>query len=149
MLWSHTFSSLTYCNQKPITDHSKKYQLIIFSIQLGTLPTVVTWYRISLTPLLIFNEFITIPCSIKLFMRAYSKTNQRSLINGIKLIDLETVFVSSASVCTLFRSFYSKLSSSIDKPTPVKKPSRREIKLKEKALITNALRKLTYSSSNL
>ena len=41
----------------------------------------------------------------------------------------------------MFKSFYSKISSIIDKHIPVKQLSRRELKLKSKAWISDALRK--------
>ena len=45
------------------------------------------------------------------------------------------------NACTMFRSFYSKISSIIDKHIPVKQLSRREIKFKSKPWTTSTLRK--------
>ena len=49
----------------------------------------------------------------------YWKFDQQALTNEIQLIDWETVSVSNANACTMFRSFYLKISSIIDKHIPV------------------------------
>ena len=90
---------------------------------------------------IIFNKFSTLPCNVKIFKRDYSKFDEQVLINEIQLIHWETVFVSKDSLCNMFKSFYSKISRIIDKHIPVKQLSRREIKLKSKPWISNALRK--------
>ena len=63
----------------------------------------------------IFNKFSTLPCNVKIFKRDYSKFDQQVLVSEIQLNDWESVFVSNASPCNMFKSFYSKISSIIDK----------------------------------
>ena len=48
----------------------------------------------------------------------------------------------------MFKSFYSKISSIIDKHIPVKQLSRRELKLKSKPWISDALRKSIQIKNN-
>ena len=64
---------------------------------------------------IIFNKFSTLPYNVKIFKRGYSEFDQQALVSEIQLIDWESVFISSASTCNLFKSFYSKISSIIDK----------------------------------
>ena len=90
---------------------------------------------------IIFNKFSTLPCNVKIFKRDYSEFDQQALVSDIQLIDWETVFGSTVSACNMFKSFYSKISSIIDKHIPVKQLSRRELKLKSKPRISKALRK--------
>lgn len=90
---------------------------------------------------LIFNKFSSLPCNVKIFKRDYSKFDQQALIREIQLIDWETIFVSNDSACNMFKSFYFKICSIINKHKPVKQLSRREVKLKSKPWISKAPRK--------
>ena len=80
--------------------------------------------------------------------RGYSEFDQQALVSEIQLIDWESVFISSASTCNMFKSFYSKISSIIDKHIPVKQLSRRELKLKSKPWISDALQKSIQIKNN-
>ena len=97
---------------------------------------------------IIFNKFSTLPYNVKIFKRDYSKLDQQVLVNEIQSIDWESVFVSSANPCNMFKSFYSNISSIIDKHIPVKQVSRRELKLQSKPWISNALRKSIQIKNN-
>ena len=97
---------------------------------------------------LIFNTFSSLLCNVKIFKRDYSKFDQQALISEIQLIDWETIFVPNDSACNMFKSFYSKISSIINKHIPVKQLSRREIKLKSKPWISKALRKSIQIKNN-
>ena len=74
--------------------------------------------------------------------------DQQVLISEIQLVDWETTFVPNDSACNMFKSFYSKISSIINKHIPVKQLSRREIKLKSKPWISKALRKSIQIKNN-
>ena len=91
---------------------------------------------------IIFNKFSTLPHNVKIFKRGYSEFDQQALVSEIQLLDWESVFISSASPCNMFKSFYSKISSIIDKQIPVKQLSRRELKLKSKPWISDASMKV-------
>ena len=97
---------------------------------------------------IIFIKFSTLPCNVKIFKRDYSKFDEQVLISEIQLIDWETVSVSNDNACNVFKSFYSNFSRIIDKHIPVKQLSRREIKLKSKPWISNALRKSIKINNN-
>ena len=134
-----------------ITDHSATLidNIFLNSIEHFTISgNIVHDLTDHLPNFIIFNKFTTLPCNVKLFKRDYSKFDQQALTNEIQLIDWETVFVSNANACTMFRSFYSKISSIIDKHIPVKQLSRREIKFKSKPWITSALRKSIQVKNN-
>ena len=69
---------------------------------------------------IIFNKVSTLHYNVKIFKRDYSKLDQQVVVNEIQSIDWESDFVSSANPCNMFKSFYSKISSIIDKHIPVK-----------------------------
>ena len=69
---------------------------------------------------IIFNKGSAIPYNVKIFKRDYSKLDQQVLVNEIQSIDWESDFVSSANPCNMFKSFYPKISSIIDKHILVK-----------------------------
>ena len=98
---------------------------------------------------LIFNKFDSLPCSVKLFRRDYSTFNQQALISEIQSIDWQQVFTTDSNPSSMFSSFYSKVSSIIDRHIPVKQLSRKELKLKSKPWITPALRKSLQVKNNL
>ena len=97
---------------------------------------------------LIFNKFSSLPSNVKIFKRDYSKFDQQAFISEIQLIDWETIFASNNSACNMFKSFYFKISSIINKHIPVKQLSRREVKLKSKPWISKALRKSIQIKNN-
>ena len=90
---------------------------------------------------LIFNKFSSLPSNVKIFKRDYFKFDQQAFISEIQLIDWETILASNDSACNMFKSFYFKISSIINKHIPVKQLSRREVKLKSKPWISKTLRK--------
>ena len=117
---------------------------------MSILQSVVTVHDLPdhLLNFLIFNKFSSLPCNVKILKRDYSKFDQQALISEIQLIDWETIFVPNDSACNMFKSFYSKISSIINKHIPVKQLSRREIKLKSKPRISKALRKSIQIKNN-
>ena len=106
------------------------------------------YFPFSLIGLTEINTFSSLPCNVKIFKRDYSKFDQQALISEIQLVDWETIFVPNDSACNMFKSFYSKISSIINKHIPVKQLSRREIKLKSKPWISKALRKSIQIKNN-
>ena len=98
---------------------------------------------------LVFNKFDSLPSSVKLFRRDYSTFNQQALISEMQLIDRQQVFTTDSNPSSMFSSFYSEVSSIIDRHIPVKQLSRKELKLKSKPWITPALRKSLQDKNNL
>ena len=90
---------------------------------------------------IIFNKFLTLPYNVNKFKRDYQEFDQQALVSEIQLIDWESVFISNASPCNMIKSFYSEICNIIDKHIPVKQLFRRELKLKSKPWISNALQK--------
>ena len=134
-----------------ITDHSATLidKIFLNSIEHFTISgNIVHDLSDHLPNFLIFNKFSSLPCNVKIFKRDYSKFDQQALISEIQLIDWETIFVPNDSACNMFKSFYSKISSIINKHIPVKQLSRREIKLKSKPWISKALRKSIQIKNN-
>ena len=66
---------------------------------------------------LIFNKFDSLPSGVKLFRRDYSTLNQQALISEIQLIDWQQVFRTDSNPSSMFSSFYSEVSSIIDRHT--------------------------------
>ena len=123
-----------------ITDHSASLIDNIFfnSIEHLTISgNIVHDLTDHLPNFIIFNKFSTLP--FKIFKRDYLVFDEQALVSEIPLIDWESVFIPSASPCNMFKSFYSKISSIIDKHIPVKQLSRRELKLESKPWISDAL----------
>ena len=134
-----------------ITDHSATliHDIFFNSIEHFTISgNIVHDLTDHLPNFIIFNKFSTLPYNAKIFKRDYSKLDQQVLVNEIQSIDWESDFVSSANPCNMFKSFYSKISSIIDKHILVKQLSRRELKLKSKPWISNALRKSIQIKNN-
>ena len=134
-----------------ITDHSATLidNFFLNSIEHFTISdNIVHDLSDHLPNFLIFNKFSSLPCNVKIFKRDYSKFDQQALISEIQLVDWETIFVPNDSACNMFKSFYSKISSIINKHIPVKQLSRREIKLKSKPWISKALRKSIQIKNN-
>ena len=123
-----------------ITDHSASLIDNIFfnSIEPLTISgNIVHDLTDHIPNFIIFNKFSTLP--FKIFKSDYLEFDQQALVSEIPLIDWESVFISSVSPCNIFKSFYSKISSIIDKHIPVKQLSRRELKLESKPWISDAL----------
>ena len=134
-----------------ITDHSATLidNIFLNSIEHFTISgNIVHDLSDHLPNFLIFNKFSSLPCNVKIFKRDYSKFDQQALTSEIQLVDWETIFVPNDSACNMFKSFYSKISSIINKHIPVKQLSRREIKLKSKPWISKALRKSIQIKNN-
>ena len=55
---------------------------------------------------LIFDKFSSLPSSIPLYKRDYSKLDQQALLNEIKLVDWQDEFSSLNHPSILFQAFY-------------------------------------------
>ena len=90
---------------------------------------------------LIINKFSSLPTSVKIFRRDYSKLDECALLNEIQSFDWEEVFSSNTrNPTSLFDLFYNKISEIADKHIPIKQLSKRELKIQSKPWITAAIR---------
>ena len=106
-----------------ITDHQATLidNIVFNSIEHFTISGNIVHDLIDHLPnFIIFNKVSTLPYNVKIFKRDYSKLDQQVLVNEIQSIGWESVFVSSSNPGNMFKSFYSKISSIIDKHIPVK-----------------------------
>ena len=85
---------------------------------------------------LIVNKFTTLPKGFKLLKRDYSNFNEQHFLQDIKSINwkLES---SNNNVNKMFDTFNSELMKIVDKHTPLRQLSRKEIKYKSKPWITH------------
>ena len=74
-------------------------------------------------------------------MRDYSKLNASDLINDVNVVDWQNIMSGSADCDSMFQTFHQTLVQIIDEHAPLRKLSKRELKLKRKPWITNAIRK--------
>lgn len=77
---------------------------------------------------LIFNKFSSLPSTIKFCNQDYSTLEQQALISEIPSIDWQEVFSSDSDPRSVFSSFYSKVSSIIDRHVPVKQFIKERVK---------------------
>jgi hypothetical protein len=91
---------------------------------------------------LIINKFSCLTSNIKIYKRDYSKYNETDLINQVEAINWQNLFLShGADPSNMFDSFYSEISSIIDKNIPIKVLSRKERKVQSKPWVTPGIRK--------
>jgi hypothetical protein len=103
-------------------------------------PIMVTW--VVLPNVLIINIFSCLTSNIKIYKRDYSKYNETDLINQVEAINWQNLFLShGAAPSNMFDSFYSEISSIIDKNIPIKVLSRKERKVQSKPWVTPGIRK--------
>ena len=127
-----------------ITDHSATLIDNIFfnSIEHFTISgNMVYDLTDHLANFVIFDKFSSLPSSIPLYKRDYSKIDQQALLNEIKLVDWQDEFSSLNHPSILFQAFYHNVSNVVDNNIPVKRLSRKEIRLKSKPWITSGLSK--------
>ena len=118
-----------------ITDHSATLIDNIFfnSIEHFTISgNIVYDLTDHLANFLIFDKFSSLPSSIPLYKRDYSKLDQQVLLNEIKLVDWQDEFAPLNHPSISVQAFYDKVSNVVDNHIPVKGLSRKEIKLKSK-----------------
>lgn len=98
---------------------------------------------------LIFDKFDSLPSSIPLYKRDFSNFNQQALLNEMQLVNWHNEFASVEDPSILFKIFYGKVSNIIDKHVPLKKLSRKEVRLKSKPWISPALSKSIQNKNNI
>ena len=88
---------------------------------------------------LIVNKFTTLPKDFKLFKRDYSSFNEQHFLQDVQSLNwkLES---SNNNVNEMFDTFNSELMKIVDKHTPLRQLSRKEIKYKSKPWITHGIR---------
>jgi hypothetical protein len=129
-----------------ITDHSVT---LIDNIFLNSIEHFVisgnVVYDLSdhLPNFVILEKFSFLPSNVNMYRRDYSKLNKLDLIVDFQHVNWQTVL--QVSTCndpsSMFVLFYAKTTEIIDKHIPVKELSRKEIKLKSKPWITQAIQK--------
>ena len=90
---------------------------------------------------IIFHKSSSLPSSINLYKRDYSKFDKIALLNEIEEIDWEMTFPSDNNPTNMFHSFYDKISTIVDKHIPIRKISKRQLKFNSKPWITSAIKK--------
>ena len=140
----------TYCFQphilKPtrITDHSATLIDNIFfnSIEHHTISgNLLCDLTDHLPNFLIINKFSCVSNKIDIYRRDYSRFNESELITEVQSINWEDVLPSDVNnVNDIFDTFHSTISEVIERHVPLKKLSRREIRLQAKPWITKGLR---------
>jgi hypothetical protein len=129
-----------------ITDHSATLTDNIFlnSIEHFVISGNVV-YDLSdhLPNFVILEKFSFLPSNVNMYRRDYSQLNELDLIDDFQHVNWQTVL--QVSTCndpsSMFDLFYAKTTEIIDKHIPVKELSRKEIKLKSKPWITQAIQK--------
>ena len=104
-----------------ITDHSATLIDNIFfnSIEHFTISgNIVYDLTDHLANFLIFDKFSSLPSSIPLYKRDYSKLDQQALLNEIKLVDWQDEFSSLNHPSIIFQAFYDKVSNVVDNHIP-------------------------------
>lgn len=136
-----------------ITDHSATLIDNIFfngSIEhLSISGNIVYPLTDHLPNFLIFNKFSTLPSNINLFKRDYTNFNETALIEEVSAVNWQLVFNYNPDPTNMFDIFYKKISEIIDKHAPMKKISKRELKIKSKPWITPAIKKSISIKNNL
>ena len=89
---------------------------------------------------IIFSNFGSLPSSIKIYTRDYSKFNETALIEEVQSIEWYAVFSSDSNPSNMFDLFYSKLSGLVDKYIPLKQLSKRDLKFQSKPWITSVIK---------
>ena len=99
MLWVLTFPALYIAANKNHSSFSTLIDNNFFnSIEHFTISgNIVHDLTDHLPNFIIFTKFSTLPYTVKIFKRDYSKFDQHVLVSGIQLIDWESVLVSNAS----------------------------------------------------
>lgn len=90
---------------------------------------------------LIINNFSLLPTNIEIFIRDYSSFNELCLVNEIQSVNWQNILTNNSSSSTIFDIFCAKLSEIIDFHIPVRKLSKRKLKIQTKPWITTAIRK--------
>ena len=77
---------------------------------------------------IIINKYSTLPKHIKFTRRDYSKYNEEALLQDCRTIDWNCTNIDSKNITMMFDSFHNKLKNVINKHTPLKQLSQKDIK---------------------
>ena len=124
--------------------------MIIFSLILWITLSGNLVYDVTnhLPNFLIINKFSSLNTKIKIFRRDYSKFNEPDLIDEVRGINWQHV-LTDPDPSTLFEIFLNKMSSIIDKHLPIKRLSKKELKIQSKSWITSGIKKSIYVKNKL
>ena len=152
---SHTPTDLfintlaTYCFQphiiKPtrITDHSATLidHIYFNSVEHATVSgNLVCDISDHLPNFLIINKLSCISSKPTIYQRDYSRLDQEDLLAEVQSINWEEVLPAQVDINIIFDSFHTKLTELIDKHVPLKKVSKRQLRLQSKPWITKGIR---------
>ena len=84
-----------------------------------------------------------------MFKRDYSKLDSNALTEDINAVNWQFLIPESTDIDNMFQTFYSNLEQIVDKHVPLKKVSKKELKLKNKPWITKAIRKSIQIKNSL
>lgn len=98
---------------------------------------------------LVINKLSSAPNKLKIFKRDYSNFDEHHRIRDVQLINWQELLVPNNNVNQMFDSFYTCLSNIIDKHAPLKKLSKREVKMTRKAWITPGIKNSIANKNKL
>ena len=75
-----------------------------------------------------------------MYKRDYSDFNEAAFIEECQSVNWEEIVPSDSDSNHMFNSFYNKFSEIVDAHIPIKQLSRRELKIKSKPWITQAIK---------
>ena len=97
---------------------------------------------------LILDKTPFVPKKCKVFKRDYSNMHERDLIEEVQSIRWENE-LPAGNANEIFNSFYSCISTTIDRHAPLKKLTKSEVKFMAKPWITTAIRKSIKTKNEL
>ena len=145
----NTLSSYSFHSQilKPtrITEHSATLIGNIFFNSLEHLATsrnILSGITDHLPNFIIVNKLSTLPNNLKVYKRDFSPLDRDALLSDVASIDWTGILSgeASASVKDIFQAFYQCISEIIDRNTPLRKLSRKELRSFSKPWITSGLK---------
>ena len=102
--------------------------------------SILTDISDHLPDFLIINNLSSIPSNVKLFKRDYSKFNEVMFLNELKSLHWENILPPDDNVNDIFGSFYTTLQEIVERHAPLRKVSRKEVKIRCKPWITSGIR---------
>ena len=98
---------------------------------------------------LIVNKFSCSTFTPTIYHRDYSNFNEENLLHDVQLIDWEDVLPVTDDVNLIFDSFHAKISEIIEIHVPLRKLSKRQVRLLAKPWITKGIRLSIRKKNNL
>lgn len=136
-----------------ITDHSATLIDNIFLNSLNEYFTISGNIIYDLTDhlanFLIINNYSSLPNKIKMYKRDYTNFNENKFIEDCQAINWKEIISTAHDPNCIFDSFYYKLSDLIDAHIPIKRLSKRELRVKTKPWITPAIKTAIQKKNEL